>query len=423
MFKGLHMRFPPDVIHSRVLGFGILAATTSAGAGAAGSSDHATILKLGAGGAQASFAYDINENGAVTGTLRDGALAAAFRWSKTDGIDVLDRPELEVPARGTAIGETGVVIGSGPRTAADLIPTLFRWAAGQRELEVLGEPATLEGAIGRGLLADDSIVGLVLGPGGLTREQAFILDDEFQPLSSAPSGATASAGHDAAGWRIAEDHHVQGVRWSIGAQGIDEQYLEGPPWSQGEGVNDAGDVVGMALGPAGPTAYVWRSDEPVVEFLLDGPHATRSIAYDINAAGDVVGAAETVDGRRAFLWTPDDGFIDLNSLLSPEDAGDWTLTQARAINDAGAITGFGLFSADGKALPVFRGFLMTLPTVAACNAADIAEPFGILDGADVNAFINAFGTGGDAADIADPAGVIDGADVNAFINAFGAGCP
>jgi hypothetical protein len=66
---------------------------------------------------------------------------------------------------------------------------------------------------------------------------------------------------------------------------------------------------------------------------------------------------------------------------------------------------------------------MTLPTIAACNAADIAEPFGILDGADVNAFINAFGTGGDAADIADPAGVLDGADVNAFINAFGAGCP
>ena len=58
-----------------------------------------------------------------------------------------------------------------------------------------------------------------------------------------------------------------------------------------------------------------------------------------------------------------------------------------------------------------------------CNAADIAEPFGALDGADVNAFIGAFGSGGSAADIAEPFGTVDGADVNAFIGAFGAGCP
>jgi len=58
-----------------------------------------------------------------------------------------------------------------------------------------------------------------------------------------------------------------------------------------------------------------------------------------------------------------------------------------------------------------------------CNAADIAAPFGLLDGADVNAFISAFGSGGASADIAAPFGVLDGADVNAFISGFGAGCP
>jgi hypothetical protein len=57
-----------------------------------------------------------------------------------------------------------------------------------------------------------------------------------------------------------------------------------------------------------------------------------------------------------------------------------------------------------------------------CNSADLAMPFGILDGADVNAFITAFGAGDDAADLNED-GLVDGADVNVFITQFGAGCP
>jgi len=57
-----------------------------------------------------------------------------------------------------------------------------------------------------------------------------------------------------------------------------------------------------------------------------------------------------------------------------------------------------------------------------CVPADLAQPFGVLDGADVNAFISAFG-GTDASADLNEDGVIDGADVNAFISAFGAGCP
>ena len=59
----------------------------------------------------------------------------------------------------------------------------------------------------------------------------------------------------------------------------------------------------------------------------------------------------------------------------------------------------------------------------ACNAADLAEPFGVLDLADLSAFINAFVAGDDAADLAEPFGVLDLADVTAFVNAFVAGCP
>ncbi|MEM1186138.1 MAG: GC-type dockerin domain-anchored protein [Planctomycetota bacterium] len=58
-----------------------------------------------------------------------------------------------------------------------------------------------------------------------------------------------------------------------------------------------------------------------------------------------------------------------------------------------------------------------------CNAADITEPFGILDLTDVDAFIAAFGAGDSAADVAAPFGVLDLTDVDAFIAAFLAGCP
>ena len=55
--------------------------------------------------------------------------------------------------------------------------------------------------------------------------------------------------------------------------------------------------------------------------------------------------------------------------------------------------------------------------------ADIAEPFGVLDLADVQAFIAAFTGSLPAADVAEPFGVWDLADLQAFVASFNAGCP
>ncbi|MEM1183836.1 MAG: GC-type dockerin domain-anchored protein [Planctomycetota bacterium] len=55
--------------------------------------------------------------------------------------------------------------------------------------------------------------------------------------------------------------------------------------------------------------------------------------------------------------------------------------------------------------------------------ADLAAPAGVIDLADIDAFISAFLTGGTAADLAAPFGVIDLADIDTFIGAFLAGCP
>ncbi|USN98103.1 MAG: hypothetical protein H6810_07890 [Phycisphaeraceae bacterium] len=58
----------------------------------------------------------------------------------------------------------------------------------------------------------------------------------------------------------------------------------------------------------------------------------------------------------------------------------------------------------------------------ACNDADLAEPFGILDLADVNAFITGFTSQQPAGDLNND-GVWDLTDIGIFINAFTAGCP
>ncbi|MEM1186140.1 MAG: LamG-like jellyroll fold domain-containing protein [Planctomycetota bacterium] len=69
--------------------------------------------------------------------------------------------------------------------------------------------------------------------------------------------------------------------------------------------------------------------------------------------------------------------------------------------------------------------MVTLSTDAPppCSVADLAPPFGIVDLADIDAFIAAFLVQDPLADLVPPAGVIDLADIDAFIAAFLAGCP
>jgi hypothetical protein len=59
----------------------------------------------------------------------------------------------------------------------------------------------------------------------------------------------------------------------------------------------------------------------------------------------------------------------------------------------------------------------------ACNPADLAEPFGTLDLADISMFVTAFQALEPAADLAPPFGTFDLADISVFVTAFLAGCP
>lgn len=65
---------------------------------------------------------------------------------------------------------------------------------------------------------------------------------------------------------------------------------------------------------------------------------------------------------------------------------------------------------------------MVLRIVNGCPA-DLAEPAGVLDLADVSAFTAGFVSQDPIADLAEPFGVFDLGDVAAFVGSFMGGCP
>jgi len=72
------------------------------------------------------------------------------------------------------------------------------------------------------------------------------------------------------------------------------------------------------------------------------------------------------------------------------------------------------------------GGSIRVPALAAgdlrCSAGDFAEPFFVLDLADLQTYINLFLNGSAQADIQEPFSVLDLADLQAFINGFVGGC-
>ncbi len=122
----------------------------------------------------------------------------------------------------------------------------------------------------------------------------------------------------------------------------------GARWTEANGINDRGQIVGAGDVGAGPSrsrvAWIWNPTSPrratgvMVPLAVGG---TQSAAYDINAAGQVVGYyhrfEQSMGMPRGFLWTPTERngtvgqAVDIGSLGSS--------TYARALNDYGQVAG------------------------------------------------------------------------------------
>jgi probable HAF family extracellular repeat protein len=162
-------------------------------------------------------------------------------------------------------------------------------------------------------------------------------------------------------FRDSNNDGVNDLMQSIGTLG------GGNSW--GRAINSNNVIVGESDTATQQThAFRWENGTMTDLGTLGGP---SSSAADINDAGQIVGWAENDAGeRRAVVWAA--GTItDLNSaLIYGESTGGIVLTEARAVNEAGQITGYGLVKGGGGKT---RAFLLTPATPAQIAAAAAAE--------------------------------------------------
>lgn len=149
------------------------------------------------------------------------------------------------------------------------------------------------------------------------------------------------------------------------------------------------------------------------------------------------GACCLPDGSCADGLTPEDCAMmngtfqgdgtECASITCPEPTGGCCfptgfcleLTEGDCVNVDGSWGGAGTVCEDANG----NGDFDLCEEPAGCNAADLAEPFDVLDLADISAFVGAFTSQDPLADLAPPMGVFDLADLSAFVNAFVGGCP
>ena len=177
--------------------------------------------------------------------------------------------------------------------------------------------------------------------------------------------------------------------------------------SVGGGILD-GSVDAVSISNDGTAAFIW-------ELALGG--GLNETLFYASDASDIPGTVVRVVSVGDSLDTDGDGL------------GDLTVTDFNAgIGPGIDLAGDGLIHVE---LDVENNDLVEFEVIATfdvggagpCTVADNSAPFGVLDLADVQGFVNGFLNQTADADLAAPFSVWDFADVQAFVAAFTGGCP
>lgn len=297
-----------------------------------------------------SKAFAVNNAGEVVGLSTndiDFGPNRAFIWR--DG-DMTDLGTLGGDgAAAVSVNDTSTVAGLGQVQPGLNAPThAFLWeGAVMDDLGTLGgstswaNHVTASGlVVGGSRLAGDSAFHPVLWVNGIP-EDLGLLPEHW--LGDARAMNTSG---QIVGYSTSVFSEARAVLWEEEPQDLDT--LPGGCCSEAFDINDAGQIVGFSWfdGTSGFHAVRWENKEAFDLGPLAEGHNSRALA--INARADVVGVAWiTIDGPvapRATLWQ-DEAAFDLNCLI-PAGIG-WSITEARDINEAGQIVGFGINTETG----------------------------------------------------------------------------
>jgi probable HAF family extracellular repeat protein len=281
-----------------------------------GVSDPGEMDDLGTFAGGTGTAYAVNASGSAVGNSLAANGPHTFLWHDNNGNGTSDPGELQdlgtLPGDyiSTAwdINDSSQLVGQSENTDFEAHAFVWNQSAGMQQLPTLNQ---IEPTVARGINNSGHIVGVASTPLGV---HAFFLNGS-QMIDLGTLGGAQSIAHE---------------------------------------VGETDFVVGQAELPSisiPPThAFIWHDDNgngqrdtlPVDEMKdLGTLGGTKSVAYDINASGQVVGSSDVLPGvSHAFIWQ-NSIMTDLNTLISNPN---WTLQEARSINDGGQIVGWGTIS-------------------------------------------------------------------------------
>jgi probable HAF family extracellular repeat protein len=245
------------------------------------------------------------------------------------------------------INDSGQVVGQaaiGPSWKA------FRTAANQPINPATDNLGTLGGAGGEalGINAGGQVVGFADISSGAAAFHAFFYDGSGPMTDLGTFGGTYSEGcaindsgrivgeADGSDGRQHAFSHAGGGPLNLATDDLGTLGQNGN--CSANGINDSGQVVGVASAPNGDHAFRTAANQPINPATddLGTLGGTWSCAYGINDSGQVVGDAFTSSGAaHAFLYNGGGPMQDLNNLIA--SASGWTLTVAVGINESGQI--------------------------------------------------------------------------------------
>jgi probable HAF family extracellular repeat protein len=159
-------------------------------------------------------------------------------------------------------------------------------------------------------------------PGGHTSSLVYAIND---------AGTTAGTAYGSAGLR--------GFRKEANGAMLELKDLPGGSNASGVwGINNGNVAVGYSYSTASggnPTAVYWNANSTTAVDLGDLPGSFwSSQAKAINDAGVITGVGRATSGQHAWSWTEGGGMVDIN--------GNLQMSESSAINEAGWIVGYGI---------------------------------------------------------------------------------
>jgi probable HAF family extracellular repeat protein len=309
------------------------------------------IEDLGTLGGTNSEGVAINHSGQVTGTA-DTRAGGGHAFVSTPRRAMIDLGTLGgTQSAGTSINDAGQITGAAS-TAGDVATRAFLYSGGTMiDLGTLGGAGSSGVAINSaGQVAGTSDMPPAFFPScchafisnsGSTLVDLGTLGDPTVEISfaTAINSAGEVSGNGSLGGEESSTHaflYENGAMRDLGVLGNLD--------SVAEAMNDLGQVTGESQPPdSNPTvhhAFLYANGRMKDLGILgpDCPLACESSAgHTINDFGEVGGDDFRFDiGSRAFIYS-NGRMTDLNSLLSPQDANIYTLTDAVAINNVGQI--------------------------------------------------------------------------------------